>query len=69
MVKYYNKYRYVEDLMLPEWLTDFAGGILRTIKSISFLDIIDIIGVAFLLYYIYKLTLKYLYKAYFQLFL
>ncbi len=40
--------------MLPEWLTDFAGGILRTIKSISFLDIIDIIGVAFLLYYIYK---------------
>ena len=40
--------------MLPEWLTDFTGGILRTIKSISFLDIIDIIGVAFLLYYIYK---------------
>ena len=40
--------------MLPEWLTNFAGGILRTIKSISFLDIIDIIGVAFLLYYIYK---------------
>ena len=40
--------------MLPEWLTDFAGGILRTIKSISFFDIIDIIGVAFLLYYIYK---------------
>ena len=40
--------------MLPEWLSDFTGGILRTIKSISFLDIIDIIGVAFLLYYIYK---------------
>ena len=35
--------------MLPEWLTDFAGGILRTIKSISFLDIIDIIGVAFII--------------------
>ncbi len=40
--------------MLPEWLTDFTGGILRTITSISFFDIIDIIGVAFLLYYVYK---------------
>ena len=39
---------------MPEWLTDFSGGILRTIKSISFFDIIDIIGVAFLLYYVYK---------------
>ena len=40
--------------MMPEWLTDFLGGILRTITSISFFDIIDIIGVAFLLYYVYK---------------
>ena len=40
--------------MMPEWLTDFSGGILRTITSISFFDIIDIIGVAFLLYYVYK---------------
>lgn len=39
---------------MPEWLTDFSGGILRTITSISFFDIIDIIGVAFLLYYVYK---------------
>ena len=29
--------------MMPEWLTDFSGGILRTITSISFFDIIDII--------------------------
>lgn len=40
--------------MLPEWLTDSMGNIWQTIKSISFFDIIDIIGVAFLLYYVYK---------------
>lgn len=40
--------------MLPEWLTDAMGNVWQTIKSISFFDIIDIIGVAFLLYYVYK---------------
>lgn len=40
--------------MLPDWLSDSTAGILRTIKSISFLDILDIIGVAFLLYYVYR---------------
>ena len=40
--------------MLPAWLTDSLGSMLRTIKSISFFDVIDIICVAFLLYYVYK---------------
>ncbi len=40
--------------MLPAWLTDFWGSFLRNVKSISLLDVIDIICVAFLLYYGYK---------------
>jgi len=39
---------------MPEWLTDFAGSLLRIIKSGSLLDIIDILVVAFLLYYVYR---------------
>jgi len=38
--------------MLPEWLTEFFGSFSRL--SVSFLDIVDIICVAFLLYYVYK---------------
>jgi len=40
--------------MLPEWLTDAVQSIFRIIKSISILDIIDIICVAILLYYAYR---------------
>lgn len=40
--------------MLPDWLTDAFGSFARTLKSISFLDIVDIICVAVLLYYAYK---------------
>jgi len=40
--------------MLPEWLSDSVESIFRILKSISFPDIIDIIGVAVLLYYVYR---------------
>lgn len=39
---------------MPGWLTDFFESILRIVKSISFIDIIDILGVAVLLYYVYR---------------
>lgn len=40
--------------MLPDWLTDALGSFTRNIKSMSFLDIVDIICVALLLYYVYR---------------
>lgn len=40
--------------MLPAWLTDFGESFVRNIKSVSLLDVIDIVCVAFLLYYVYK---------------
>lgn len=40
--------------MLPVWLTDFWESFVRNIKSASLLDVIDIVCVAFLLYYGYK---------------
>ncbi len=40
--------------MLPNWLTDASESILRTIKAITVFDILDIFGVAFLLYFAYK---------------
>jgi len=39
---------------MPEWLTDSLESFVRIIKSISFIDIVDIIGVAILLYYVYR---------------
>jgi len=39
--------------MLPDWLMDSIESVWRTIKSISPLDIIDIICVAVVLYYVY----------------
>ena len=40
--------------MLPTWLTDTAESVLRTIKAITFFDVLDILGVTFVLYYAYK---------------
>ncbi len=40
--------------MLPEWLMDSVESIFRILKSISIRDVIDIIGVAILLYYVYR---------------
>ncbi len=40
--------------MLPDWLTDALGSFARNIKTMSFLDFVDIVCVAFLLYYVYK---------------
>ncbi len=40
--------------MLPVWLSDFWDSFVRNIKAASLLDVIDIICVAFLLYYGYK---------------
>ncbi len=40
--------------MLPDWLTDFFASFVRNIKAVSWLDIVDIVCVAFLLYYVYK---------------
>lgn len=39
---------------MPEWLTGSLESFIRIIKSISFIDIIDILGVAVLLYYVYR---------------
>ena len=40
--------------MLPGWLMDSMESIFRILKAISLRDIIDIIGVAILLYYVYR---------------
>ena len=40
--------------MLPDWLMDSMESIFRILKAISLRDIIDIIGVAILLYYVYR---------------
>lgn len=40
--------------MLSDWLTDVFGSFTRNIKYMSFLDILDILCVAVLLYYVYK---------------
>lgn len=40
--------------MMPAWLSELGNSVLRIIKSISFVDILDIICVAILFYYVYK---------------
>ncbi len=40
--------------MIPKWLIDVWEGFVRNLKSLSFVDIIDILCVAILIYYVYK---------------
>ncbi len=40
--------------MIPKWLTDVWGGFVRNVSSITIVDIVDILCVAVLIYYVYK---------------
>lgn len=40
--------------MAPKWLTDVWGGFVRNMSSITVVDVVDILCVAVLIYYVYK---------------